>query len=443
MQSADILIHAHWIAPVRPQNCLLEQHSLAISGGKIIAIVPPEERSNWVASTTYELNDHIVTPGFVNAHTHAAMNLLRGLADDLSLMNWLHEHIWPAEAAHVNEQFIADGVKLAAAEMLRYGTTCFNDMYFFPDVAAKTASELGIRAVVGLIMLDFPTQWASGPDEYLSKGIAVHDAFRSDPLITTALAPHAPYTVSDAPLKRLAAMAPELDVPIHMHIHETAQELADAVEQTEMRPLERLNQLGLLGPGLLAVHMTQLTDDEIALVAESGTHVVHCPESNMKLASGQAPVAKLLAAGVNVALGTDGAASNNDLDMIGEMHSAALLGKVTAQDAQALPAHQVLEMATLAGAKALGLEQTIGSLEVGKAADITAINLSDLSSQPVFDPVSHLVNCVTRSQVSHVWVNGQLKTENGQLTDIDQASIIEAARQWRDRIAANNLSTHD
>jgi 5-methylthioadenosine/S-adenosylhomocysteine deaminase len=363
------------------------------------------------------------------------MNLMRGLADDLKLMDWLQNHIWPAEQRWVSASFVADGTLLAAAEMIRSGTTCFNDMYFFPDHAANAAEQIGIRASVGLIVIDFPTAWASDADDYLRKGLQVHEQYRNNPLITTAFAPHAPYSVSDAPLERVRVLAEELDLPIHIHLHETADEVEQALHATGMRPLERLAQLNLLGPRLLGVHMTQLVDAEIHSYAASGAHVLHCPESNMKLASGFCPVAKLLDAGVNVALGTDGAASNNDLDMFGEMRSAAMLGKVVASDPAVLPAETVLRMATLNGAKALGLDEHIGSIEIGKAADLTAVAMDDLEALPVYHPISHLVYATGRHQVSDVWVGGRQLLSSGELLSADLPALRQSAQDWGRRIS--------
>jgi 5-methylthioadenosine/S-adenosylhomocysteine deaminase len=436
MTAVDTLIHSRWIAPVEPVATLYEHHSIAIHEGRILDILPTElARTTYQAYIEHTLEGHLLIPGLINAHTHAAMTLLRGLADDLHLHDWLNNHIWPAENRWVNEEFVHDGTQLAMAEMLRSGTTCFNDMYFFPDVTARAAAACGMRASVGLILLDFPTVWAHEPDEYISKGLAVHDQYRSDPLITTLFAPHAPYTVSDAPLEHVRVLADELDIGIHMHVHETAEETDNAVSQTGMRPLQRLHSLGLLSPAILAVHMTQLSDDEITLFATGGGHVVHCPESNLKLASGLCPVHALSAAGVNVALGSDGAASNNDLDMMGEMQTAALLGKAVSNDASALPAHSVLEMATLNGARALGIDTDTGSLIKGKWADITAIDLDTIETQPVYDPVSQLVYASGREQVTDVWVAGQHLLKDRRLTTLDGQDILERTRNWHARIS--------
>jgi 5-methylthioadenosine/S-adenosylhomocysteine deaminase len=435
LTSIDTLIHARWVIPVEPLNSVLKHHSIAVHEGRILEILPSDEANEkYTAEVVHQLTDHALIPGLVNAHTHAAMSLFRGLADDLHLMDWLENHIWPAEGRWVSPEFVADGTRLAIAEMLRSGTTCFNDMYFFPDETARVADNAGMRAVVGLIVIDFPTVWAANADEYLHKGIEVHDHYRHNPLITTAFAPHAPYTVSDEPLQRVITYAEEMDIPIHMHLHETAHEVREAEASSGQRPLARLEELGLVSPRFIAVHMTQLVDEEIAHVATRGAHVVHCPESNMKLASGYCPVQQLLNAGVNVALGTDGAASNNDLDMFGEMRSAALLGKLVARDASALSAAQALHMATLGGARALGLDADIGSLEAGKAADITAVNLGALETQPVYHPISQLVYAAGREQVSDVWVAGRHLLKDCELTTLNQQTIIAKARQWAEKI---------
>ena len=439
MKQIDTLIHTRWIIPVEPADVVLDNHSLAIDDGRIVAILPTEEaHQQYRGKTELTLDDQALIPGLVNTHTHAAMSLFRGLADDMPLMEWLNDHIWPAEGKWANGDFVHDGTRLAIAEMLRGGTTCFSDMYFFPDEVAHVASQSGMRAAVGLIMIDFPTAWASGPDEYLSKGLKVHDDYRHDPLISTTFAPHAPYTVSDEPLKKLQMYAEELDMPLHIHLHETAHEVSDAVKQSGKRPLERIEALGLLTPHLIAVHMTQLTDGEIEQLATAGAHVVHCPESNLKLASGFCPLHKLHQAGVNVALGTDGAASNNDLDMFGEMRTAALLAKAVGEDASAIPAATALQMATLNGARALGLDKEIGSLTVGKAADVVAIDLSELESQPLYHPISQIVYATNRDKVSHVWVNGRHLLKERALTTLDENHILEKTRQWRDKIAAGD-----
>lgn len=431
----DNLITARWIIPVEPEQQVLEQHAIAVNDGRIVDVLPiTQALAQYQPGQLEEFPQHALIPGFVNAHTHAAMTLMRGVANDLPLMDWLQNHIWPLEQRWVSESFVRDGSDLAMAEMIRGGITCFNDMYFFPEVTARRAIAAGIRATVGLIVVDFPTAWGSGPDEYLSRGLALYDELRGTPLVQCSFAPHAPYTVSDQPLSRIRTLAAEMNLPVHIHLHETADEIEKGLLAHGMRPLQRLQQLELLGPQLISVHMTQLTDAEIAVLAQTGVTVVHCPESNMKLASGFCPVAKLLDAGVNVALGTDGAASNNDLDLMGEMRTAALLAKVVAGDAGAVPAARALSMATLNGAKALGLEHEIGSLTTGKSADITAIDLSLLESQPLYDPISDLVYSASRHQISDVWVAGRRLLKNRELTTLDSSDILARCETWLNRL---------
>jgi len=434
--NVDTLIHARWIIPIVPHNQVLEHHSLAIHGGHILAVLPTVEANHeFQPATEHHLSTHALIPGLINTHTHAAMSLLRGLADDMPLMTWLHDHIWPAEERWVSEEFVADGTRLAIAEMLRGGITCFNDMYFFPDVTGRVTAAAGMRAVLGLILIDFPSAWADGPDEYLHRGLEVHDQFRNDSLITTAFAPHAPYSVSDAPLERVRILADELEIPIHMHVHETRDEVKQGLSQYGSRPLARLQELGLISPSLMAVHMTQLEEQEISAFAETGASVVHCPESNLKLASGFCPVAELMAADINVALGTDSAASNNDLDMFSEMRTAALLAKGVADDASALPAQDALRMATLNGAIALGIAHETGSLESGKRADITAVDLSGADTQPIYYPVSQLVYATGRDKVSDVWVSGKQVLRNKLLTTMDHQEILSRTADWQAKIA--------
>ncbi|MGH1371036.1 MAG: TRZ/ATZ family hydrolase [Cellvibrionaceae bacterium] len=435
-QLVDTLIHARWIIPVVPVDTLLNDCSIAIQDGQIIAILPTAEaKRRYSARNTQELKQHLVIPGLINVHNHAAMTLLRGYADDKPLKQWLEEHIWPAEGQWVDENFVADGAKLSAAEMIRSGTTTFSDMYFFPEETAKVALEAGMRCQLAFPILDFPTAWGQGPDDYIHKGLALHDDYRSHPNINVVFGPHAPYTVSDEPLQRIATLAEEMQCPVQIHLHETQQEVDEAVEQSGERPIERLNRLGLLSPLTQCVHMTALSPNDIELLSQTGAHVVHCPESNLKLASGFCPVKDLQAAGINVALGTDGAASNNDQDLLGEMNTAALLAKGVSGDASAVSAHEALRMATLNGAKALGLEASIGSLEVGKQADITAIALDQLEQSPLYNPISALSYSNVSRQVSHVWCDGQLLLADRELKTLDAKAIQDAASQWQTRIA--------
>ena len=435
MKNIDTLITTRWVIPVEPDAQLLEHCAIAIQDGRIVELLPTHKAStHYQANEVIDLPHHALIPGLINAHTHAAMSLFRGLADDLPLMEWLNHHIWPAEGKWVSPEFVRDGTALAIAEMLKSGTTCFSDMYFFPEDTAHVALNAGMRAVVGMILIDFPTVYAQSAEEYLYKGLKLHDEWRTSELIKTAFAPHAPYTVSDEPMEKLCTLNNELNLPVHMHVHETTQEVDEAVSKTGKRPLARLKEHDLLNPNFVAVHMTQLEQHEIESLAQTGGNVVHCPESNMKLASGFCPVQQLLQAGINVALGTDGAASNNDLDMLDEMRIAALLGKSVAMDTTAIPAHTALRMATLNGAKAYGLGDQIGSLEPGKFADITAIDLSGISSQPVYDPISQIVYTAGRDQVSDVWVAGKRLLKTRQLTTLNETAILIKAALWRDKI---------
>lgn len=431
----DLLIQARWIIPVEPDSATYENHSLVIDDGRIIDLLPSSVADKKYQPGTLEKRDkHALIPGLINSHTHASMSLMRGIADDLPLMDWLQNHIWPLEKKWVGEAFVRDGSDLAIAEMIRGGTTCFNDMYFFPEITAHQAIHHGIRASIGLILIDFPSAWAENSEAYIEKGLALHEQLRHEPLITTPFAPHAPYTVSDEPLTKIRTFADELELPIHMHLHETLHEVQEQQSKTNQSPIQRLHQLGMLSPSFMAVHMTQLSDDEIKLVAETGVHIIHCPESNLKLASGFCPIAKCLNAGINVALGTDGAASNNDLDMFGEMRTAALLAKGVASDASAVPAMTALKMATINGAKALGIEHETGSLSIGKAADVVAIDLDLLETQPLYEPVSQIVYAASRQQVTDVWVAGKQLLKQRNLTTINVDNLKRKITEWHERL---------
>lgn len=435
-QACDLIIEAGWVVPVVPHGVVLADHAVAVSGGAIVAVLPTAEaRARYQARQVVSRPDAALVPGLVNAHTHNPMTLLRGVADDLPLKVWLQQHIWPIEAAVIGPGFVADGVSLAIAEMLRGGTTCCNENYFFPDVQAATYRQHGFRARVGLPVIDFPTAWAASDDEYFDRAGEVHDQWRDDPLVATAFAPHAPYTVSDANFERVRLLSDQLDIPVHLHLHETAQEVQQSVEQHGQRPIARIERLGLFNDRLIAVHMTQLTEAEIHLCAERGVSVVHCPESNLKLASGFCPACALDRAGVNLAIGTDGCASNNDLDMVGETRTAALLAKAVAQDAAALDAFTALRAATLGGARAIGFDHLVGSLEPGKQADIACIDLAALETQPLHHVVSQLVYAAGRHQVRDVWIAGVRKLADYRLADMDADALVAKAREWRERIA--------
>jgi 5-methylthioadenosine/S-adenosylhomocysteine deaminase len=439
-EPCHVLIEARYVVPMDRPGVVLEHHAVAIRDDRIFAVLPiAEARQTLSPLETVSRPDGVLIPGLVNAHVHNPMTLMRGVADDMPLMRWLQEHIWPIEGAIMGPEYVADGVTLAIAEMLRGGTTCCNENYFFPDVQAATYKRYGFRARVGLPVIDFPTAWAKSDDEYFDRACEVHDQWPSPrpgavPLVSTAFAPHAPYTVSDASFERIRMLADQLDIPVHLHTHETAQEVAESQKKYGQRPIARLDRLGLINDRLIAVHMTQLTDAEIALCAERGVSVVHCPESNLKLASGFCPVGRLQKAGVNVAIGTDGSASNNDLDMFGEMRTAALLAKAVAEDAAALDAWQALYAATHGGAHALGLGDDVGVIAPMYQADLACVDLSALETQPLHHVLSQLVYAAGRHQVSDVWVAGKRRLRDRHLVDMDLDGILANARQWRERI---------
>ena len=438
--SIDLIIEAKWIIPVEPANLVLENHSIAIDRGRIVAILQQSEaKSQFTPKEIKKLPEHILIPGLVNLHTHAAMTLMRGLADDLPLMDWLQNHIWPTEAKHVSPQFVHDGTVLACAEMLRGGITCFNDMYFFPKAAATAALAMGMRAAIGLIFINFPTAYAADSDDYLAKGMAVRDEFRGEPLLRFCLAPHATYSVSDRDFCKVLTLAEQCDMPIHLHLHETRDEITGSLEQYGMRPIERLRRQGLLGPGLIGVHAVHLTSDEIVLLAGNGCSVAHCPSSNLKLASGFAPIAELAEKGVNIGLGTDGATSNNRLDILQEMRLASLLAKGSSGHANAVDAHQALRMATLGGARALGLDSEIGSILPGKSADLCAIKINDAMLAPCYDQASLLAYTAGREHVSEVWVAGKARVSNGKLLEASEIELINLAALWQNQIRPQNI----
>lgn len=430
----QLAIEARWVIPVIPSGEVHEHATLIVDEGRILDLLPSTEaQRRYQAVETISLPEHALIPGLINTHTHAAMALMRGMADDQPLMTWLSRHIWPAEGQSVSERFVREGTLLACAEMLKSGITCFNDMYFFPQAAAEAVLQSGMRASLGIVVLDFPSPYATDADDYLNKGFAVRDALRGQERLTTCLAPHAPYTVNDKVFSKILTYADQLGANIHLHLHETADEVEQSVAQFGVRPFQRLTDLGLMGPNVLAAHCVHMAPIEIETMAVQGAHVAHCPSSNLKLGSGIAPVAQMAQAGINVTLGTDGSASNNRLDIFTEMRLAALLAK-SSGNAAALPAHQVLEMATINGARALGMDDNIGSLERGKLADMVAVDFSSVEMQPCYDPVSHLVYVAGREHVTHTWVAGELCYERGIHTHIDQAELKEIATQWQGRL---------
>ena len=435
-QTAEQIVDARYVVPVEPAGQVLERHAVVLGGGRILALLPSERAAQaYPGVPRLQLPTHVLIPGLVNLHAHAAMCLMRGLADDLPLMEWLNRHIWPAEARHVSRDFVYDGTLLACAEMIRGGVTCFNDMYFFPEQAGRAVLAAGMRAALGIICIEFPTAYASDAQDYLHKGLATRDALKHEPTLSFCMAPHAPYTVSDRSFERIVTYAGELEIPIHVHLHETEDEIREGIARFGVRPLERLRVLGVAGPGLIAVHAVHLQPAEIALLRETGSHVAHCPSSNLKLASGIAPVSGLLEAGVGVGLGSDGAASNNRLDLFEEMRLAALLAKGASQRPTSLRAERALAMATLDGARALGLDREIGSIVPGKSADLAAVNLAALEMSPCYHPISHLVYAAGREQVTHTWVRGRLLLEERRLTTLDAVELAAKAAFWQQRIA--------
>ncbi len=430
----SFIVEAGWVITMNEHMQVLREHSLVVQDGRISGCLSwAEASSRYPELEVHERRGGILMPGLINAHTHLAMNLLRGYADDKPLKEWLEQHIWPAEAAHMGPEFVRDGTELALAESLLCGVTTVNDMYYFADVTAAACHAAGMRATVGLLILDFPTSWAKSPDEYFSRGLALHDRFTSNPLVNTAFAPHAPYTVSRTSLERVATLSAELDLPVHMHVHETAREVHEFKNAHGVRPIAHLDDIGLLNASLVAVHLTQLTDDEIARLAETGVHAIHCPESNMKLASGISPVSAMLEAGINIAVGTDGAASNNDLDLLAELRTACFLAKTSSQNAATLPAAKALQMITIDAARALGMADQIGSLEPGKAADCIVFE-PDLGMLPIYDVMAQLVYTQSSHTITDVWVAGRQLLKARQLLTLDADKLRCNARKWSDRL---------
>lgn len=435
MIKVDQLIHARWLITCDEPNQILENHVMAIKDGKILAIVPAKDVADkYQAATQHHYDSHAIMPGFINCHTHLAMNMFRGLADDLELMDWLNNHIWPAEKKWVSEEMVYDGSLLAMAEMIRCGTICFNDMFYFMDKTANAAELAGMRAHIGMTIIDVPTAWAKTTEEYFAKAIEFYQQYKNHERITPTLAPHSTYTVSIENLTKVKKLSDEYHLKTNIHLQEDSAEIKQVIQLHQKRPLQILKEIDLVSPNLIAIHMTQVSDDDFILLQQTKPTIVHCPESNMKLANGFCPVHKLQTMGVNVALGTDGAASNNDLDMLGEMRSAALLGKISINDPKALSAETVLKMATINGAKALGIDHITGSLKPGKAADFIAIDFDYIETQPLYNPISQIVYAASRQQVTDVWVAGKQLLKNRELQTLDEKDILKKAQTWRRRI---------
>ena len=430
-QTIDLLLVPRWIIPVEPAGVLTE-HAVAVHDGEIIAVLPlADAQQQYQPDALIELRDQVLLPGLINLHTHAAMSLMRGFADDVPLTHWLHQHIWPTEKQHLSEAFVRDGSLLAAAEMLRGGTTCCNDMYYFPQATAESFLAAGMRAMLGMIVLEFPSAYAADADNYLMRGLQIRDSLKHEALLSFNFAPHAPYTISDETFGRIGTLAEQLGLSIHTHLHETADEIKDSLTRFGVRPIERLARLGLLGPNFIGVHAVHLTEADIDTLAQFNCHIAHCPTSNLKLGSGVAPLTALLEAGINVGLGSDGAASNNRLDLFAEMRLAALLAKGTSGNAAACSAATALRMVTINAARALNLDHQIGSLAAGKRADIIAVDLGALHHQPVYDPLSHLVYVAGREDVTHVWIDGKLRVQNRNVVNLDADDLRARAAYWQ------------
>ena len=435
--TVDLLLYPAWVIPVDAPGVLAD-HAVAVHGGRVFDVLPAREaRQRYLGRTTLELPGRVLIPGLINLHCHAAMSLLRGYGDDMPLMEWLKNRIWPAEKQHVGRDFVFDGSLLACAEMLRGGITAFNDMYYFPDATAEAVLKSGMRAVLGMIVIGLPTAYAADPDDYLDKGLAIRDRFKGERRLGFSFAPHAPYTVDDATLARIATLSGQLELPVHIHVHETVQEIAESERQFGVRPLERLARLGLLSAQFIGVHAIHLNTAEMEALARHGCHVAHCPASNLKLAAGIAPLAGLHAAGVNVGIGTDGPASNNRLDLLEDMRLAALLAKGASGDPTAAQAADVLAAATLNAARALGQEENLGSITPGKRADLVAVRLDGLEHQPMFDPLSHLVYVAGRHDVTHVWVDGEARVSEGHLLGLDESDLRARVNYWRQKLLPN------
>ena len=434
-EAVDLVVSPRLLLPVAPRNEALEGMSVAVGGGAIVELGSRHEvLARNPGARHLELGNQALMPGLVNAHGHLAMALLRGLGESESLDDWLNNTIWPLEARWMDEDFVRDGTRLAVAEMVATGTTTASDMYYFPETAALACRSARFRLQATFPLIEIPNAYSADFDECLSKGLALHDRFRGDDLVTTCFGPHSAYTVDPERLRRVAVLADEIDADVHIHLHETEDEVASALRSQGGTWIRVLDEVGLLTERLQAVHMTAVSDAEIDLVSERGVRIVHCPHSNMKLASGICPVTKFLASGATVGLGTDGAASNNALDMFAEARLAALLAKSANGDPTVLPAADIIAMATLGGARTIGLGDRIGSIEVGKRADLVAIDLDHPTMQPVNDPHAALVHADAGARVTHTFIDGQCVYENGAWNTLDIDEVLARAGEWRARL---------
>lgn len=435
MTRVDHIICGDYVLPMDQSLAVIEKGAVAIKGNSILDVGSSEELSGKY------LTDHMVSgegravlPGFINTHTHAAMVYFRGIADDLPLHEWLNHHIWPAENSWLSAPFISDAVELACLEMLKGGITTYNDMYFFEHAAGESSKRIGMRAVLGSGILDFPSVSAQSADEYLENAKQFIKDWNGDELITPCIAPHALYTCGPETLKKAKTLAEIMDVPLHIHLSETQWEVGEVMARYHKRPVEYLADLGFLDESVLAAHCIWLHDHEIDLLAKHKVGVSHCMESNLKLASGFAPVVSMLTAGIKVSFGTDGAASNNDLSILSEMSTTAKVHKALSNDPTVLDAKTALLMATRWGAEVLGLGNLVGSIERGKSADIIVMDIDKPHLTPIYNIYSHIVYAAMESDVEAVMVNGKMVMNDRELLTLDEEDILRKARKWRDKI---------
>jgi 5-methylthioadenosine/S-adenosylhomocysteine deaminase len=434
-RQVSLIVANGTVVTMDPGGRVLSPGSVAIDGTDIVAVDTPDAiRRQFHSTDIIEAWGSVVMPGLINTHTHAPMVLYRGLADDLALIDWLQKYIFPAEARTVSPEFVRAGTRLAALEMIQSGTTTYADMYYFEEEIAKTTRAAGLRGVLGQTIIQFPVADAKTPAEGLARAEAFIKAYKDDPLITPAVAPHAMYTLDGPTLMACRDLAKRFNVPTIIHLAETQQEAKTAQERRKESPVAYLESIGFLGPGVLAAHAIWVTEPEIAMLKELGVGVSHNPESNMKLASGTAPVPAYLAAGVPLGLGTDGAASNNDLDMFEAMRTASLLHKLQTNDPRAVGAKTVLTMATMGGARALGMDKRIGSLEAGKRADVIVVSMSSARHTPMYDPLSHLVYTAHGTDVQDTIVNGKVLMRGRKMLTLDEDAILKEARQLSEKV---------
>ncbi len=436
MQNVDYIISADYILPMDENLTLIREGAVAVKDTRISDVGPSKEIfQKYTSGAVINGKGKVVFPGLINTHTHAAMVYFRGIADDQPLKEWLENHIWPAENTWLSPEFISDAIGLACLEMLKGGVTAYNDMYFYEDAAAGTTKRIGMRAVLGAGILDFPTKSAHTTDEYFLNAESFIKDWKGDNLITPCIAPHALYTCGPETLKRARRIADTYDIPIHIHLSETRWEMEEIRNRYSMMPVVYLESLGFLDERVLAAHCVWLTDHEIEILSERNTGVSHCVESNLKLASGIAPVVKMLKAGVKVTFGSDGAASNNDLNILSEMSTAAKLHKAVSEDPTALDAKTALLMATRWGAEVLGLGKVTGSIQAGKAADLVMAELDRPHLVPIYNIYSHIVYAMRPSDIEMVMVDGKVVVNGGRLTTSDESEILQKARHWSEKIS--------